>query len=224
MGGWGYRPRLSSSKDTAGCDNSRHRRTVQRSSSTFISFFLHANYLLPQNTSITQFGILTADVINRAPPTVAPTILNLDIYTRWYSNYILLSNKDIQLQIRHGILGFPLRNISPFDPPILENPAQYIDLRDRQIASIQTFYPLGQNKEFGGFRIDFADGSHEVVHKDEGDPGFHYLKEVATFDVEAKEAITKLICYFNSNRSRATPNVLHGIEVRFSPVLYGLAL
>ncbi|KAL2856945.1 hypothetical protein BJX68DRAFT_229778 [Aspergillus pseudodeflectus] len=176
------------------------------------------------NTSITQFGILTADVINRAPPTVAPTILNLDIYTRWYSNYIPLSNKDIQLRIRHGILGFPLRNISPFDPPILENPAQYIDLRDRQIASIQTFYPLGQNKEFGGFRIDFADGSHEVVHKDEGDPGFHYLKEVATFDVEAKEAITKLICYFNSNRSRATPNVLHGIEVRFSPVLYGLAL
>jgi hypothetical protein len=72
--------------------------------------------------------------------------------------------------------------------------------------------------------MDFADGSHEVVNKEEEDFGFHYLKEVATFDVEAKEVITKLICYFNSNRSRTTPSVLHGIEVNFFPVLYGLAL
>ncbi|KAL2797591.1 hypothetical protein BJX66DRAFT_86866 [Aspergillus keveii] len=164
-------------------------------------------------TAITQFGILTADVINKTPPTVTPIISNLDIYTRWYSNYIPPPSKNIQLQVRHGILGFPLPEISPFDPPVLENPAQYIDLRGRQIASIQTFYPLGQNKEFGGFRIDFEDGSHEVVHKEEDDPGFHYLKEVVTFDVEAKEVIKKLICYFDSNPSRTTPSVLHGIEL-----------
>jgi hypothetical protein len=223
MGGWGYCPRLSSSKDTAGCDYSRHCRTVQRSSSSFISFFLHTKYLLRQSTTITQFGILTADVIKKTPPTVTPIVSNLDIYTRWYSNYIPPLDKNIQLQVRHGILGFPLPEISPFDPPILENPAQYIDLRGRQIASIQTFYPLGQNKEFGGLRIDFADGSHEVVHKEEDDPGFHYLKEVVTFDVEAKEVIKKLICYFNSNPSRTTPTVLHGIEVSSPFVLsYGL--
>ncbi|KAL2819182.1 hypothetical protein BJX63DRAFT_382649 [Aspergillus granulosus] len=167
-------------------------------------------------TSIIKFGILTADLINKTPAAVAPIVSNIDIYTRWHTNCIPPPNRYLQLHARHGISDFPLCDISPFDPPILENPAQYVNLQNRQIASIQTFYPRGERKEFGGFRFDFADGSHEVVHKDENDPAFHYLKEVAVFDVEAKETIAKLICYFDSNARRMAPSVLHGVEVSFA--------
>ncbi|KAL2837860.1 hypothetical protein BJY01DRAFT_251265 [Aspergillus pseudoustus] len=163
-------------------------------------------------SAITKFGILTADVISKTPAIFTPVVSNIDIYTRWHTKYIPPPNKDLQLHTRYGIKGFPLGDLSPFDPPILENPGQYIDLRNRQIASIQTFYPLGEKKEFGGFRIDFADRSHEIVHKEETDPEYKYPKEVVTFDVEAKETITKLICYFDSNASRTTPSVLHGLE------------
>ncbi|KAL3467792.1 hypothetical protein BJX64DRAFT_283260 [Aspergillus heterothallicus] len=163
-------------------------------------------------TFIIKFGILTTDLANKTVAAAGPIASNLDIYTRWHIGYTPPASKDLQVHTRLGIKSFPLPDISPFDPPILENPAQYIDLRDRQIATIQTFYPLGKKKEFGGFRIDFSDGSYEIVYKEHDGNSADCPKEAVAFDVDAKEAITKLICYFDSNPSRTTPTVLHGIE------------
>ena len=141
---------------------------------------------------------------------VAPPIKNMDIYTRWYSSSIPPPNENIY--VRHVMTSLPLSEFSPFDPQILENPAVYVNLKNRQIASIQAFFPLGAKKEFGGFRFTFANGDYQVVGSESNHESIHH-GETVVFDGEKNEAITKIICYFDSNVNRTTPSRFHGVEV-----------
>jgi hypothetical protein len=160
---------------------------------------------------------MTADLISKPVQTLTPTDQSMDIYTRWHSSNIPHPNEEIY--VRHGIAGFPLHSLSPFDPPILKNPAVYVDLKNCQIASIQAFFPLGAKKEFGGFRFSFTDGHHQVVGIEANHESI-YHEEVVVFDGEKNEAITKIICYFDSNVNRTTPTRFHGVEVSLPCFLY----
>ncbi|KAL4865424.1 hypothetical protein BDV12DRAFT_200164 [Aspergillus spectabilis] len=160
-------------------------------------------------TDITKFGILTANLIDKTTAAITSAATNIDIYTRWHYNNIPPPNET--LYVRHGITGLSFQNLSPLNPPIIENPAIYVNLKDRQLASVHAFFPLGAKKEFGGFRFTFTNGDCHLVGSEENHESIHQA-ETVTFDLERRELITKIICYFDSNVTKMTPSRFHGVE------------
>ncbi|KAL2871395.1 F-box protein [Aspergillus lucknowensis] len=173
------------------------------------------------DVGIATFGLIT--VPGRAS-WQAPVKYNTDIYSRWLGPELppvsLNANPRSVPIILHrvGINGFPSKKRYPFRPPLLENPAVYVDLATKQLVSIRAFFPLGTRQEIGGLLFYFAGSTPQLVGKDLNHEDVKDMEarcgeyNTVAFDVAGGEKITKVRCWFGDLSERSTPTKLHRLR------------
>lgn len=118
------------------------------------------------------FGIITANKLFTPPTRVDRDHLDLQTNTRWVGRHppVDWPLEKYSISYREGDPSSTKLSTVGLDPPILATPVYFVNLKERQLTSIQAYGSAAaqdpSERELTGFDLTFTDGSTETVgHK-----------------------------------------------------------